>query len=93
MHIIDETSPLFGATRESLEAELAEIIIVTSGVDDTFAQRIHARHSYLPHEIVWGRRMSDIILQAEDGSRYVDYRRFHDLEDVAAAPSNRPLPE
>ena len=82
MHVIDETSPLFGATRESLEATLTEIVIVMSGVDDTFGQRIHARHSYLPHEIVWGRRLADIILQAEDGSRYLDYGRFHDLIDV-----------
>lgn len=83
MHVIDETSPLHGATRESLEAELAEIIIVLSGVDDTFAQRIHARHSYLPHEIAWGKRLADTIFTAEDGSRYIDYGRFHDLVDVA----------
>ena len=84
MHVIDETSPLFGATRESLEATLTEIVIVMSGVDDTFGQRIHARHSYLPHEIVWGQRLADIILQAEDGSRYLDYGRFHDLIDVSS---------
>ncbi len=81
MHIVDETSPLYGETRESLEADLSEIVIVLSGVDDTFGQRIHARHSYLPHEIVWGRRMADIILQDEHGHRYVDYGRFHDLAD------------
>ncbi|WP_217433692.1 ion channel [Caulobacter sp. S45] len=83
MHVIDEESPLHGATRESLEETIAEIVIVLSGVDDTFAQRIHARHSYLPHEIVWGRRLADIILKDENGVRYVDYGRFHDLiEDV-----------
>ena len=49
MHVIDEDSPLHGATRESLEeSAIAEIVIVLSGVDYTFAQRIHARHSYLP---------------------------------------------
>ncbi len=83
MHVIDEDSPLHGATRESLEADIVEIVIVLSGVDDTFAQRIHARHSYLPHEIVWGKRMADIILTEEDGGRYLDYGRFHDLVDDA----------
>ena len=88
MHVIDETSPLYGATPESLEAELAEFVIVVSGVDDTFAQRIHARHSYLPHEILWGKRLADTILQTEDGSRYVDYSRFHDVvnEDSLSYP-------
>ena len=89
MHIIDETSPLAGATRASLEAEMAEFVIVLSGVDDTFGQRIHARHSYLPHEIVWGRRMADIILPDGEGGRYLDYGRFHDLVDVAP-PSESP---
>ncbi len=85
MHVIDETSPLHGATQASLEAEQAELVIVLSGVDDTFAQRIHARHSYLPHEIVWGKRMADIILQGEDGQRFLDYGRFHDLVDEATS--------
>ncbi len=40
--------------------------------------------SYLPHEIVWGRRMADIILQDESGARYVDYGRFHDLVEEMA---------
>ena len=84
MHVIDETSPLRDATRESLEASLAELIIVLSGVDDTFGQRIHARHSYLPHEIVWGKRMADVILSGEDGGRFIDYGRFHDLVDLQA---------
>ncbi len=83
MHVVDEHSPLHGATRASLEADVAEIVIVLSGVDDTFAQRIHARHSYLPHEIVWGKRMADIILTDEDGGRYIDYGQFHDLVDEA----------
>ena len=86
MHVIDETSPLYGATRESLEAELAEFVIVLSGIDDTFAQRIHARHSYMPHEIVWGRRLADIILKDDDGKPFVDYGRFHDLVDEDAPP-------
>ena len=82
MHEIDETSPLYDATRETLEASLGELIIIISGVDDTFAQRIHARHSYMPHEIIWGQRLADIFLKDEAGARYVDYRRFHDLADV-----------
>ena len=89
MHVIDEDSPLHGATRDSLEADIVEIVIVLSGVDDTFAQRIHARHSYLPHEIVWGKRMADIILTEEGGDRYIDYGRFHDLMEEATAEAPR----
>lgn len=90
MHVVDETSPLHGASRESLEAVQAELVVMLSGVDDTFAQRVHARHSYLPHEIVWGRRHADIFLRDDKGERYLDYSRFHDLADAGTAPASPP---
>jgi inward rectifier potassium channel len=81
MHRVDETSPLFGQTLETLLADKAEIVVVLSGVDETLAQRIHARHSYLPHEIVWNRRFADIIQMGDDGRAVVEFGRFHDLTD------------
>ncbi len=83
MHVIDETSPLYGETLESMEAEGLQIIVVLSGVDETFAQRIHARYAYLPEDIVWDKRFADVILYDEDGRRIIDYGRFHDVEDFA----------
>ena len=82
MHVIDETSPLWGATRASLAEEEAEIVVTIFGLDETVSQQIHARHSYLAEDIVWNRRFVDILSQQEDGTRVVDYRRFHDVEDV-----------
>ena len=82
MHALDEKSPLYGATRESLFAEQAEMIVVLSGTDDTFAATIHARHSYLPTDIHWNKRFADIIEMRPDGRRTVDLRKFHDLHDV-----------
>jgi inward rectifier potassium channel len=81
MHTIDETSPLYGATQESLLADHAEVIVVLSGLDETFAQRIHARHSFLPHEIRFGRRFADVLSFAPDGERTIDYGRFQELDD------------
>ena len=85
MHPIDERSPLFGATPESLMAEQAEIVIVLSGVDETFAARVHARHSYIPGEIVWGRHFEDVLSVTPDGRRIVDYGRFHEVRSEAAS--------
>jgi inward rectifier potassium channel len=47
------------------------------------SQQIHARHSYVAQDIAWNRRFVDILGRLEDGTRLVDYRRFHDLEDPA----------
>ncbi|WP_216839338.1 ion channel [Caulobacter sp. S45] len=89
MHVIDETSPLYGVDDAALLAENAELIVVISGVDETFAQRIHTRHSYLPHEIRWDRGFADILTMDEHGHRVIDYGRFHDLapEEAQRGPS------
>jgi inward rectifier potassium channel len=81
IHVIDETSPLFGATAESLQSDNAEIVVAVSGVDEIFAQRIYARHSYLPDEIAWNRMLADVLTTDEHGARIVNYYNFHKLID------------
>jgi inward rectifier potassium channel len=81
-HPIDEHSPLKDATPHTLAAEHAEIIVVLSGVDDRYAQRVHARYSYTPAELVWGKRFADILFVGPRGRRVVDYRRFHEVVDL-----------
>ena len=81
MHRLDESSPLYGATSASLRAQGAEIIVVISGMDDTFAQRIHARHAYAAEEILWDKQFEDVLSTTNDGRRVVDYRKFHDVRD------------
>jgi inward rectifier potassium channel len=78
MHEIDPDSPLYETTQESLAAGNAELIVTASGVDETLAQPVHARTSYLPGEIRWDHRFADIMGWTEDGRRAIDYRRFHD---------------
>ena len=81
MHVIDESSPLYGETLETMDEEGLQIIVVLSGVDETFAQRIHARYAYLPEDILWDKRFADVIIYDEDGRRIIDYGRFHEVED------------
>jgi inward rectifier potassium channel len=82
MHRLDDTSPLYGCNPERLAADGAEIIVALSGLDDTFAQRIHARHTYSPAEIIWGKQFEDMLSFGEDGRRVVDYNRFHEIRDL-----------
>jgi inward rectifier potassium channel len=83
MHEIDDDSPLWGVTTASLAAQNAELVITASGIDETIAQRVHARASYLPHEILWGHRFVDVIGWTEGGRRVIDYHRFHDTEPLS----------
>jgi inward rectifier potassium channel len=79
MHRIDELSPLFGETAQSLAARRAEIVVVMRGLDETFAQTIHARGSYTPDEIVWDAKLVDIFTRDESGRAVIDYTHFHDI--------------
>jgi inward rectifier potassium channel len=79
MHAVDPSSPLYGETTESLLAKRAEILVVMRGLDETFVSTIHARTSYTPDEVVWERRLADIFTTLPDGSRAIDFRRFHDI--------------
>src|SRR5258708_5895643 len=86
MHEIDRDGRLYGAPAASLSAENAELVVTAPGIDETIAQRVHARTSYLPDEILWGRRFADVIGWTEDGRRVIDYRRFHDTVPLKAVP-------
>jgi len=80
VHPIDEKSPLYGATAESLRESQAEFLILLTGTDETFSETVHSRSSYLPHEVVVGARFKDMFVEADDGRPRVDMRRFHELE-------------
>ncbi len=84
MHEIDRDSPLYGATSDSLAAQNAELVVTATGVDETLVQTIHARTSYLPHQILWNHRFVDVIGSTDDGRRAIDYRRFHDTVPLTA---------
>jgi len=94
IHPIDPSSPLCGESRESLLRTHAQIIVSISGLDETFSQTIHARHTYEAADIRWNHRLADILTLAEDGHRQIDYRRFHDTVEAdqstrSGAPSRK----
>jgi inward rectifier potassium channel len=79
MHPIDEKSPLYGATAQTLAEEEVEIVVTLTGLDGTVSQTIHARHAFAAHEILWNMRFVDIFSQTRDGRRCIDYNHFHDV--------------
>lgn len=79
MHQIDESSPLYGMTPESLAESETDIVITLIGFDETVSQTVHARHYYITEEIMFNRRFVDIFSTKQDGRRMIDYNRFHDV--------------
>lgn len=77
MHPIDEDSPLWQATPESLAKTRATLVVSFSGIDETVCQSLHAPYTYDAENILWSHRFADIICQTPEGDRYVDYTYFH----------------
>lgn len=79
MHAIDEHSPLYGFDPEHWRATQAELIIMLKGVDGTFGQTVHARHSYTIDDLLFGARFADMLTVDGDGVLEVDYTRFQSV--------------
>jgi inward rectifier potassium channel len=79
LHVIDDKSPLFGETAESLEAKEAEVQVSVVGTDDLWMQSVHATHRYMWTEIAWGKRHVDVLSDVPNAI-ILDLRKFHDIE-------------
>lgn len=90
MHAIDADSPLHGGEEAltKLRAVGAEIFVSLTGLDETFAQTIHARYRYGLEDIVPDARFVDILTTREDGTRVIDYDKFHDIERLGPSASD-----
>jgi len=88
IHPIVDGSPLHHATTTSLAVEDARIVVSVVGLDESYAQTVHARHSYGAQDIAWDARFVDIVTRDANGGLRIDYGQFHDvvpLESVATS--------
>jgi inward rectifier potassium channel len=79
-HVIDKSSPLYGATLESLEASRALFAVSVSGIDPVIAAPVQAQHDYSWRDVRFGERFIDIYTQSGRGQLTVDYGRLHETE-------------
>ena len=84
IHLIDERSPLWGCSGESLSSANTRVIASFVGLDESLSQTIHARQLYRTEDLLWGQRFVDIVERDEGGVRRIDNRRLNDTEAGAA---------
>ena len=83
VHSIDQSSPLYELSADDLQSENFEIVVIMEGTIESTDQRVQARTSYLPAEILWGHRFEPVVSYDRSQARYiVDYNRFHDTLPV-----------
>jgi len=79
-HVIDEKSPLCGATPESLKAARALLMVSIIGIDPVIAASVQTQHDYTWRDIRFGERFVEIYTDHGGGKLTVDYGRLHDTE-------------
>jgi inward rectifier potassium channel len=83
VHPIDESSPLKGKSREDLERDDAEILVLLTGVDETYEQTVHARTSYRADELVWNARFRSVFRGISPAHLLsIDVSRLNDIEQA-----------
>jgi len=81
VHPINEKSPLYGLTEQDIKATDGEILILLTAIDETFVQTVHARSSYKPNSIKFGRKFASIYNEVEDGRPIsIDVRKLSKTE-------------
>jgi inward rectifier potassium channel len=81
-HTIDETSPLYGATAESLEAQRALFVASVVGIDPVIPASVQTQKDYTSRDVRFDERFVEIYTEKGNGRLTVDYGRLHDTEPV-----------
>jgi inward rectifier potassium channel len=80
LHRIEPGSPFHGPDGLArLRAQGAELFVALTGLDETIGQTIHARYNYKLDDLVLNARFADVLSDDPDGTRVIDFRRFHDV--------------
>lgn len=83
VHVIDENSPFYEWSCDALIREKFEVVVILEGTVESTGQSIQARSSYLPSEILWGRRFENLVGYKKDsGEHRVDYSKFNNTFEV-----------
>jgi inward rectifier potassium channel len=83
VHPIDESSPLFGQTPESMKKCDLLLAAALVGIEEASAQTVHVRHAWTADDILFDHRFQDILRKTPEGGRALHYENFHDVEPVA----------
>jgi len=79
-HVIDETSPLYGATPQSLENGRVLFLVSVVGIDPVIAATVQTQQDYTWRDVLFDRRFVEIYSELHDDKLTVDYGRLHETE-------------
>jgi inward rectifier potassium channel len=82
VHPIDDTSPLYGMAWEDIKQAQPELLILVSGFDESFDEKIHSRYSYDLTDMVWGGKFIKILGTNAEGKHIFDIGKLDNFDLV-----------
>lgn len=84
VHAINETSPLYGFSKEDFLNTELELMIFVKAFDEVFSNTVVTRWSYITSEFVWGARFVPMFFPGEGGQ--------HTVLDISKLSQYEPAP-
>jgi inward rectifier potassium channel len=84
IHVIDESSPLWGMNADRLADEEPTLMASITGFDEAISSAINDRHTYRPEQVRFGHVFTNILRDLPDGFIELDLTRIHDTTPAAA---------
>jgi inward rectifier potassium channel len=84
IHVIDETSPLFGLTPELLAEQEITLMVSITGFDEAISAQINDRKVYRRENLRVGHAFVDILRDLPNGLIELDITRIHDTRPAPA---------
>ena len=84
-HTMDASSPMHGATLESLKTSDARFMSSVVCTDTVINSPLQSQQGYLASDVRFGERFVEVYTDSADGKLFVDYGLFHDTERVPMA--------
>ena len=82
MHALDESSPLFVETPDSLRTSEARFVLNMSGTDESTGQTLTTRAEYSDRDIRWNATFRDILVEDAEGVLHIDYAKFDQVDPI-----------
>jgi inward rectifier potassium channel len=80
MHVLDQSSPLFQETPDSLRKSDAAFVVNMSGTDEITGQMLTAQADYANGDVHWNATFLDVLVEGADGTLHIDYTKFDEVE-------------
>ena len=81
-HTIDEQSPLYGETVETLQASDARFVASVVCIETVIPAAVQSQQDYTWRDVRFGERFVEIYTETGEGKLTVDYGRLHETEPV-----------